>query len=595
MATGQAAVTATPWDIGSPAAIFDGNYASLYRSANINPAVITLSFTQPQTVNSIQTLYGNNTSWKVETADSLADLDAHTGSYRIAVSPTNVAVDTLSVAVVSPPVTASYFRLTAQRTSGDNYVHIYEWSLIGDVVPDVADPVAMLTTAPTAVINGTSSSFEVRYQDDVAVDVRTINFGDVLVTGPNGFAQTAAFYGVDANANGVTRDAAYFVSPPGGAWDFTDNGIYTLHIVENQVMDTAGKSVMPAVLGSFVVDFPPPESRPRFDMTEQNAVDWLAWADGGTATTSDDFVRKLSGAASVRFDTDGGFDTFLRYEPSTGAQWDLTDNSTFRLSVFAENPNIGFQVEPIIRFIDTDGDAVEFRYWRGGSPYALWNDARGQWISETIDIKSSAQPDTGWRATQIGTPDWSRMRTVEIHADTWDSGFALWFDAVGFDAAEDFNGDFQLDAADVDALVAAIAAGNHPAMFDLTADQLVDGEDLDAWLMFAGASNLGIGRRYLFGDANLDGVVDGQDFIVWNSHKFMSVAAWSAGDFNADGVVDGQDFITWNSNKFTSSDVLRHRCSHPFDMSRYSGTGSEKKWSKSASDMVEAIFGDWDR
>jgi hypothetical protein len=58
----------------------------------------------------------------------------------------------------------------------------------------------------------------------------------------------------------------------------------------------------------------------------------------------------------------------------------------------------------------------------------------------------------------------------------------------------------------------------------------------------------------LAADANLDGVVDGLDFIVWNATKFTSVAAWCSGDFNANGVVDGLDFVLWNDNKFTSSD-----------------------------------------
>ncbi len=62
-------------------------------------------------------------------------------------------------------------------------------------------------------------------------------------------------------------------------------------------------------------------------------------------------------------------------------------------------------------------------------------------------------------------------------------------------------------------------------------------------------------QPYLLGDANLDGTVDGQDFIDWNSNKFTSIAAWTAGDFNVDGVVDGQDFIIWNNNKFTSADL----------------------------------------
>ena len=32
--------------------------------------------------------------------------------------------------------------------------------------------------------------------------------------------------------------------------------------------------------------------------------------------------------------------------------------------------------------------------------------------------------------------------------------------------------------------------------------------------------------------------------------------SWCGGNFNGDGVVDGQDFIEWNTNKFTSSDSL---------------------------------------
>lgn len=58
--------------------------------------------------------------------------------------------------------------------------------------------------------------------------------------------------------------------------------------------------------------------------------------------------------------------------------------------------------------------------------------------------------------------------------------------------------------------------------------------------------------RALPGDANADGVVDGQDFVVWNSHKFTTGTDWTRGDFNCDGLTDGQDFVVWNSFKFTS-------------------------------------------
>lgn len=71
------------------------------------------------------------------------------------------------------------------------------------------------------------------------------------------------------------------------------------------------------------------------------------------------------------------------------------------------------------------------------------------------------------------------------------------------------------------------------------------------WLQEAGTFN--VGGPYLGGDANLDGNVDGSDFIVWNANKFTSDNGWCGGDFNADGTTDGSDFITWNSNKFMSS------------------------------------------
>jgi hypothetical protein len=118
----------------------------------------------------------------------------------------------------------------------------------------------------------------------------------------------------------------------------------------------------------------------------------------------------------------------------------------------------------------------------------------------------------------------------------------------------DFSADGQFTCLDVDALVARIAFGLYSPTFDLNGDALLDGADLTEWLARAGAANLPSGNPYRPGDANLDGVVDGSDFGIWNSTKFTSVAAWCQGDFSADGVIDGSDFGIWNSNKFTSSD-----------------------------------------
>ncbi len=118
----------------------------------------------------------------------------------------------------------------------------------------------------------------------------------------------------------------------------------------------------------------------------------------------------------------------------------------------------------------------------------------------------------------------------------------------------DFNGDGLFNIVDIDALVTAIAAGTHNALYDLTGDGLVNLGDRDSWLAIAGAINLGPGRAYKIADANLNGVVDGSDFGVWNANKFTSVALWSKAEFDANGVVDGSDFGMWNADKFTSSD-----------------------------------------
>lgn len=118
----------------------------------------------------------------------------------------------------------------------------------------------------------------------------------------------------------------------------------------------------------------------------------------------------------------------------------------------------------------------------------------------------------------------------------------------------DFNFDGQLDCQDVDLLTEAVAGGSNPSDYDLNADEQVNLEDRDQWLAVAGAVNLDSGSPYLPADANLDGFVDGQDFIVWNNHKFSATPKFCSGDFNMDGFVEGQDFVVWKHAKFQSAD-----------------------------------------
>ena len=117
----------------------------------------------------------------------------------------------------------------------------------------------------------------------------------------------------------------------------------------------------------------------------------------------------------------------------------------------------------------------------------------------------------------------------------------------------DFDNNGAYEVADIDQLIERINTFSQDPVFDLNGDHRVDLADRDLWLGEAGANNLPTQAAYLPGDANLDGFVDGADFLIWNAHKFQSTARWGEGDFNADGTTDGLDFLIWNASKFASA------------------------------------------
>ena len=107
----------------------------------------------------------------------------------------------------------------------------------------------------------------------------------------------------------------------------------------------------------------------------------------------------------------------------------------------------------------------------------------------------------------------------------------------------DFDDDEQLTAADIDLLSRQISDGTNRGRFDLNEDSMVDQADLDRWLNDFAATTRG--------DANIDGVVDFQDFLAV-SGNFNSPAGWATGDFNGDFRSDFSDFLIISQN-FTSN------------------------------------------
>ena len=118
------------------------------------------------------------------------------------------------------------------------------------------DPTAVATTTNVTTAGGTLYSFTVLYADDGEIVVSWLGNNDVRVTGPGGFDVAAAFVGVNIDTDGTPRIATYSIVPPGGSWDFADNGTYNVVMQANAVRDGIGNPVAAGNIGSFSVMAP---------------------------------------------------------------------------------------------------------------------------------------------------------------------------------------------------------------------------------------------------------------------------------------------------------------------------------------------------
>ncbi|MEG4962459.1 Ig-like domain-containing protein, partial [Microcoleus sp. K4-C2] len=125
-------------------------------------------------------------------------------------------------------------------------------------------------TAPTANLgaisnittaDGTSQTLTVTFTDISGVDVSSLDNSDLVVNWSGG-AIPATFVSVDTNSNGTPRTATYSFTPPGGIWDNTDNGTYTVNLQASQVKDAVGNLSAASSLGTFGVNIATPTPAP---------------------------------------------------------------------------------------------------------------------------------------------------------------------------------------------------------------------------------------------------------------------------------------------------------------------------------------------
>lgn len=149
--SGEADVTHPILDIGSINDVFDGNTATLARTASINPMVVTLDFNRIVAIGDNSLMNGaGNALWKLECANSLADLNGQTGSYQVLVNQVAITDNVWDDQSVN--ASARFLRLTLERTTGDDYVHLREWKIEASVQTEVS--AICMSPSPIRILPG---------------------------------------------------------------------------------------------------------------------------------------------------------------------------------------------------------------------------------------------------------------------------------------------------------------------------------------------------------------------------------------------------------------------------------------------------------
>ena len=159
------------------------------------------------------------------------------------------------------------------------------------------------------------------------------------------------------------------------------------------------------------------------DLAEGNAADWgsfvPAW-EGVTATVSDATNLLRVGYSSVRLDTGSGFDTGVTFPKDPTAHWNLSTNTHLVFWSRGENTNDFQDNRPVVVLNSPEGS---FRY-EPDRNLTL----NHQWAF----IKVPLAGDAHWTRTAIGSPSLTNVTQLEIHEDTWDYGFSMYYDGVEF-------------------------------------------------------------------------------------------------------------------------------------------------------------------
>jgi fibronectin-binding autotransporter adhesin len=90
--------------------------------------------------------------------------------------------------------------------------------------------------------------FTLTYENDEPFVLSSINGDEVQVTGPGGFSAFAKFTGFLPGATSTFAVAQYSLTPPGGGWDFLDNGVFLFEYRAGSINSPGGFTAMSTMM-----------------------------------------------------------------------------------------------------------------------------------------------------------------------------------------------------------------------------------------------------------------------------------------------------------------------------------------------------------
>lgn len=397
-------------------------------------------------------------------------------------------------------------------------------------------PGASDTAAPTATLLASSPAagqttwdFNVVYKDNTSINLATLDGGDIRVTGPGGFNQLASFVScTTAPTVGSAITAIYRVTAPGGFWDSTDDGTYTVTLQSGQVKDPSNNSAASnTTLGTVVSSMPN-----------------LTSAGGGTVT--------FTGTASpdtMRFRGDA---TYIYYTLNDAASWYIPRSVFTRasMSALAGTDAINFDGGTLTGGIAAGSDADSLTVNAGTLTLDADSGASGASVAATINSGAFLVLAASQRFSNLtvnGTLDLKTFRVVVDYPTASPVGTWTGTNYLGLTGSIragkiiTTSGTVQLNGVGISEASTALNISNTQTA---------------VWGTYTVDATTALLRYTYRGDANLDGKITGDDYFRIDQGFAAHTTGYAAGDFDYSGKINADDYFLIDSNYGHAQSVL---------------------------------------